>query len=316
MDHKKVYTKNGIAVIPKEAFFRPNENVFIHMSSDCLEYVGVPHKHEFIEIVYIVSGSAIHETPTSSYRVSKGDVVVINYDTVHAFYAQESEESFQCYDLMFTLDFFDYSLVQANDFMELFSSFFFYSLFPEEKAIGPDIHLSGNPFHEFGNLFNKIYLEYIGREKGSLELIRVYTMELLIKILRELDRKKTRWISGRQKAVVEQTISFLRDNYRMHITLEEVGMHIFLNKDYLNRIFREEVGIPINTYLQKLRVEEACKLLADTDMSTTEISETCGFRNTKCFYSQFNRLMDMTPGQYRTNTRRKQALKQDSESEA
>lgn len=315
MDHKKVYTKNNIAVISKEAFFRSNENVFIHMSSDCLEYVGVPHKHEFIEIVYVISGAAIHETPTSSYPVSKGDVVIINYDTVHAFYEQSADEPFQCYDLMFTLDFFDYTLVQANDFMELFSSFFFCSLFPEEKAIGPDVHLSGAPFHEFGNLFNKIYLEYMGREKGSIDLIRVYTMELLIKILRELDQKKTREISRRQRSVVEQTIAFLRDNYRMHITLEEVGMHIFLNKDYLNRIFREEVGIPINTYLQKLRVEEACKLLTDTDMTIADISATCGFRNTKCFYSQFNRLIEMTPGQYRAKMDWKKALKRDGENQ-
>lgn len=313
MNHKKVYTKNGVVVIPKEAFFRPDENVFIHVSSDCSEFVGVPHKHEFIEIVYIFSGSAIHETPTNTYPVSKGDIVIVNYDTVHAFYEQESDEPFRCYDLMFTLDFFDYTLVQANDFKELFSSIFFYTLFPEEKAIGPDIHLSGNPFHEFGNLFNKTYLEFIGREKGSIELIRVYTMELLIKILRELDRKKQHKVSDRQRSIVEKTIAYLRDNYRMHITLEEVGMHIFLNKDYLNRIFREEVGIPIHTYLQKLRVEEACKLLADTDMGTTEIAATCGFRDVKSFYSQFKRLVQMTPGQYRANSSRKKALRQGSE---
>lgn len=305
MDRKKVYTKNGVAVIPKEAFFRPNENVFIHISSDCSEFVGVPHKHEFIEIVYVFSGSGIHETPTNAYPVSKGDIIIVNYDTVHAFYEQKSDEPFRCYDLMFTLDFFDYALVQANDFKELFSSFFFYTLFPEEKAIGPDIHLSGNPFHAFGNLFNKIYLEFIGREKGSIELIRVYTMELLIKILRELDRKKQNKVSDRQRSIVEKTIAFLRENYRMHLTLEEVGMHIFLNKDYLNRIFREEVGIPIHTYLQKLRVEEACKLLLDTDMSTKEIAVTCGFGDVKSFYSQFKRLIQMTPGQYRTKSSRK-----------
>lgn len=315
MNQLNVYKENDVAVIPKDSFFRPDENVFIHISSDCSEYVGVPHKHKYIEIAYVFSGTAIHETPTSAYKVSKGDVIIVNYDTTHAFYEVESEEPFKAYDLMFTLDFFDYSLVQANDFKELFSSIFFYSLFPEEKVIGPEIHLSGTNFHEFGNLFNKIYLEYIGREKGSLELIRVYTMELLIKIFRELDEKKQNKISEKQRSVVENVITFLRENYRMHITLEEVGMHIFLNKDYLNRIFREEVGVPINTFLQNLRVEEACKMLASTDMSTVDIALSCGFRDVKSFYSQFKRRMQMTPGQYRTTAIKKGKLLQKVQTE-
>ena len=42
-------------VIEKSYFFRPGINVHIHRSEECKEYVGVLHKHKFIEMVYILS---------------------------------------------------------------------------------------------------------------------------------------------------------------------------------------------------------------------------------------------------------------------
>lgn len=293
------YDENGVPIITPETLFRPDESVFIQISSDFPDFIGVSHKHEFIEVVYVISGTALHETTANSYMVSKGDVIVINYDTPHAFYEQKSDEPFKAYDLMFTLDFFDVSLVQANTFNELFSSFLFYALFPEQKNIGPDIHLSGSRYHMFGDIFNKIYLEFVGRQKGYLEMIRAYMIELITKMFREIDAAPQSKISDRQKEVVAKVIAYLQKNYHMHITLEEVAMHIFLSKDYLNRIFREEVGLPINAFLQKLRVEEACRLLVTTRMTTTDVAIACGFGDNKSFYSKFKRTMHMTPGEYR-----------------
>ena len=75
------FDEKGIPVFTADSMFRPGENMYIHMSAQMSEYVGVPHKHAFLEIVYVISGSAIHETAGGSYTVSRGDVIVVNYDT-------------------------------------------------------------------------------------------------------------------------------------------------------------------------------------------------------------------------------------------
>ena len=293
------HDENGIPVFTPQDLFRRGENVFIHLSTDFPEFVGIQHKHEFIEIVYVISGSAIHETAGGSYPVSRGDIVIINFDTPHAFCEQQSEESFVAYDLMFTPDFLDASLTLSKDFNEVCSSFLFYSLFPDQQSIGPDLHLAGSSYEVFGELFHKIYMEFTGKQKGYQELVRAWLVELIVRIFRKLDASPGSRISARQKEAVSAAVSYLKENYHTHITLEELAMHTFLSKDYLNRIFREIVGLPVNAFIQKLRVEEACRLLVTTELSVLEIAVACGFGDSKFFYTTFKRIMHMTPGEYR-----------------
>ena len=293
------YDENGVPIFTAENTFRPGESVYIHLSTDFPEFVGILHKHEFIEIVYVISGSAVHETAGGSYTVSRGDVIVINYDTPHAFHEVPSDETFTAYDLMFTPDFLETSLIRAGDFNEMCSSFLFYSLFPEQEAIGPDVHLAGSSYGIFGELFNKIYLEYTGRQKGHCELVRAYIIELIIKLFRKLESSAQGKISPRQKDAVKAAVAYLRESFHTHITLDELATHIFLSKDYLNRIFRETTGLPVNAFLQKLRIEEACRLLTTTDRTVVDIATACGFGDSKSFYAIFKRIMHTTPGEYR-----------------
>lgn len=286
-------------IFTRENTFRAGESVYIHLSTDFPEFVGILHKHEFIEIVYVISGSAVHETAGGSYTVSRGDVIIVNYDTPHAFHEVPSDETFTAYDLMFTPDFLDTALIRAGDFNEMCSSFLFYSLFPEQASIGPDIHLAGSSYGVFGEIFNRIYLEYTGRQKGYCELVRAYIIELVIKLFRKLESSVTGKISARQKEAVESAVTYLRQSFHTHITLDELATRIFLSKDYLNRIFRETTGLPVHAFLQRLRVEEACRLLATTDRTVVDIANVCGFGDSKSFYSIFKRVMHMTPGEYR-----------------
>ena len=299
MNSPKRYDENGVPVFTAEDTFRKGESVYIHLSSDFPEFVGIPHKHEFIEIVYVISGSAQHSTSSGSYTVSRGDVVIVNYDTPHAFREVPSDEPFTAYDLMFTPDFLDTSLIRAGDFNEMCSSFLFYSLFPAQESIGPDVHLAGSSYGVFGELFNKIYLEYTAKEKGYYELVRAYVIELIINLFRKLESSARGKLSPRQKEAVMAAAAYLRENFHTHVTLDELATRIFLSKDYLNRIFREAVGLPVNAFLQQLRVEEACHLLRATDRTVLDISAACGFSDAKAFYSVFKRLMKKTPGEYR-----------------
>ncbi len=293
------YDENGVPVFTAEGMFRPGQNVYIHMSGDLQEYVGIPHKHTFLEIVYVISGSAIHETAAGSYPVSRGDVIVVNYDTPHAFHEQDSGERFSAYDLMFTPDFLDTSLIDTHDFGNLCSSMLFYSLFPKQETIGPDLHLAGSNYSVFGELFNQIYMEFTGQEKGYLALVRSYVTELIVKLFRKLDSSAKGRLTDKQQKAVESTIAYLKENYQNHITMEQLGLQVFLSKDYLSRIFKENTGLPVNAFLQQLRIDQACTLLAEDNLTILDVALACGFRDSKSFYTAFKRQKGLTPGAYR-----------------
>lgn len=292
--------RNGIPVFTNQNFLRPDDNVFIHMSSEYPDFVGVPHSHEYIEIVYIISGKAVHVVGENRIPANKGDLFIINRDVTHAFYGDtDSRESFCAYDLMFLPDFLDVNLINGGDFTSLGSSFLFYSMFPQEKAVGADLHLASNSYNDFGELFNKIYLEYYGMERGYINIIRAYLVELIVKIFRRMDVKTDHSSSMRKSQIIDAALDYLRENYSMHISVSDLASHMFLSRDYFSKLFRNTTGMTVMVFLKQLRISEACRLLLETDRSVTDIAQYCGFHDMKHFYAAFRSETGTTPGAYR-----------------
>ena len=59
------------------------------------------------------------------------------------------------------------------------------------------------------------------------------------------------------------------------------------------------MGMPIGSYLTKLRLDEAKKLLRETELTVSEIAVRSGFGDVKALYTVFKREVKMTPGEYR-----------------
>lgn len=301
---KKVSEMDKVPVITEQDIFRPGENVYIQISNQYPDFIGVIHKHTFIEIVYILSGSGTHVVGDREVPVSKGDLFIINYDTPHAFFRnEETDEPLIAYDLLFTPSFFDKSLLDSVFFESINSSYLFYSLFPEEQ-LASDVHISGSSYNAFGELFNKIYLEFTNREKGYINIIRAYVTELIVKIFRKMDSAQNKEDTSRQSQIVETTLAYLRKNYHQHISLDDLAAQVFLSKDYFARMFRETTGMPTSAFLQKIRIEEACNLLATTDLAIKDIATQCGFHDTNYFYNIFKKLTGITPRRYRLNSKK------------
>lgn len=291
---------DGIPVFTEQNFQRPEDKVYIHLSSEYPDFVGVPHSHKFIELVYIISGSAEHVVGNSRYTANKGDIFVINPDVTHAFYEQEdNKESFCAYDLMVVPDFFDLNLINSGDFTSLGSSFLFYSMFPQEKAATADLHVSSNSYNDFGDLFRKIYQEYHTREQGYLNIIRAYIIELIVKIFRRMDSNSEFNESIHKSRIINETLDYLHKNYSMRISVADLASQMLLSRNYFSKLFRQTTGMSVSTFLKQLRINEACRLLLESDRSISDIAAYCGFQDIKHFYVSFRSQIGMPPGEYR-----------------
>ena len=296
---KKVVELNG------KDLFREGELIFLHKSNEMPEFVGQLHKHDFIEISYVISGECRHISNTAECRLRKGDLIIIDSDTPHMNIPQanESREEFVAYDCIFTPDFIDSGLIGSRHFQDLNSSFIFRSLFPGKEELKPDLQINGNNSAEFDELFRNMHSEYVSMNKGYVEIIRAYLIELFIKIFRELDRSCSPETSDNMTSKINMVVSYLKDNYNTEIKLEEAALNSFLSKSYFSRLFRKVTGNSFTQYLHQIRVEEACRLLKTTEMPISDISAQTGFNDVKFFYLIFKRNKKMTPGEYRKMNR-------------
>jgi AraC-like DNA-binding protein len=67
----------------------------------------------------------------------------------------------------------------------------------------------------------------------------------------------------------------------------------------LCRFFRMHMGMTIFEYLNKIKVELACKLLMDPDLKIVEVCLDSGFNNLSHFNKQFRKTTGVTPKEYR-----------------
>lgn len=120
--------------------------------------------------------------------------------------------------------------------------------------------------------------------------------------LREAYRKHLwEYMAGhrRYSHTVEMIIQFIENNYQKQISLSILSKHCNLNEHYISRIFKEETGENYLAYLNKVRINEAKKLLGDTNLKIYEIAEATGFSSQVNFNYVFNRIEGISPSAYR-----------------
>lgn len=85
----------------------------------------------------------------------------------------------------------------------------------------------------------------------------------------------------------------------MALLAGEYGYMHSLNPDHLNRIFKAEINKTILDYIIECRINLAKKLLRETDLSVTQISETLGYSNYSYFARIFRESTGIKPNVYR-----------------
>jgi len=94
---------------------------------------------------------------------------------------------------------------------------------------------------------------------------------------------------------------FLRKNVHQKLTLDEICDKFNYSKSYLCRVFKEQTGETLMNYFNRLKIEEAKRMLRQSTQLVTNISESLGFRELKYFDAIFKRFTGVTPVTYRNS---------------
>lgn len=104
----------------------------------------------------------------------------------------------------------------------------------------------------------------------------------------------------RQKGGIQKIRAYIEEHYRENLSLKSIAAKFYINPVYLGQLFKRTYGIYFNEFLLQLRVNEAKRLLRQTDLRVYEVAERVGFSNPDYFVTQFEKLERVTPGEYRS----------------
>ncbi len=87
--------------------------------------------------------------------------------------------------------------------------------------------------------------------------------------------------------------------YHTNITLLDVAKHFNRSKSHISHLFKKESGMTIRAYCNDLKLEDAKKLLLNTEIPITEVALDVGFNDTSYFICLFKEKFGISPLQYR-----------------
>lgn len=102
------------------------------------------------------------------------------------------------------------------------------------------------------------------------------------------------------KGGIQKIRAYIEAHYHENISLKGIAGKFYMNPVYLGQLFKKAYGIYFNDFLLQLRVNEAKRLLRQTDLRIYEVAERVGFGNPDYFVTQFEKLERMTPSEYRS----------------
>ncbi len=98
---------------------------------------------------------------------------------------------------------------------------------------------------------------------------------------------------------IAPVIEYIKANYQRPIRLNELSELLHVCDDHLIRLFKKSTSKTPNRYISDLRVEQAMRLLIDTELPIAEISEEVGFSTPNFMTKVFGQRVGMSPGEYR-----------------
>lgn len=94
-------------------------------------------------------------------------------------------------------------------------------------------------------------------------------------------------------------LEYIQKNFSQRIEVNDFAKMYFTSASHIARTFKKNVGISVMAHLHRVRMNNALKMLEDTDLVIKEVAEACGYENLNNFYKHFKRSTGYTPAVYR-----------------
>ena len=259
----------------------PNGNYFTSLT---ISNNNQLHSHEFVEIFYVVSGSAQHILNGSKTTVSNGDVYIIKPSDYHCFKSSDATTNFIHRDICVSVE--EYKAVCAFLDLPTFDEMLNSTTTLHTKLSIETITFLENTFHSFALDINATSYNRLCRNVTS-------------SILLFMSNQNSQFSRSALPSWIQDILDLLRSPYWYNMPVSAITRGIPYSKQHICNTFKKYMGQSITEYFLQQRLNYAKYLLLSTTDSIASIANTTGFNNTSFFYRSFKKQFDVTPSELR-----------------
>ncbi len=244
------------------------------------------HEQVCYEISYVLSGKGLFYLDGKTYPVEKGNVFLCLPGQEHDFVA-DREDPLRFYYLAFN---FSKKLAEDDPLAAM------------ESVLRTVLHPLRQDGCNMGAPFSALLREFISPGEFSRVMIETYMIQILALTCRNfagLSRKNPEGsVDYKNKAVCE-VISYIDNNILYMTGMGDIAKRLNYSYSYLSHLFTAEMGISMQEYYNKRRIETALALLKEEDMSISEIALSLQYQSIHSFSKAFKKAVGLSPSRCR-----------------
>jgi len=266
------------------------ENEKIHLFVADSRHVP-SHTHPFLELAYVRRGEALHTVANRQYPIKRGDFFIIDYHTSHA-YESTGAEPLEVINCLFLPEFIDPALVLCNTLEKLLRH---YLIRMQADSFHPDpaAYCFQDEDGSMLTLLSSMLQEYAEKAAGYTEVLRASLITVLIRSVRRLSFAPA---TGGTMAEVEK---YIHTHFAEPLSMGMLARQHNYSAPYFSQRFKQATGLTFTAYLRRTRMEEACRLLANTDEKIIDVASRVGYRDLDAFLVAFKATQGMSPRAFR-----------------
>ncbi|MDD6236090.1 MAG: AraC family transcriptional regulator [Clostridiales bacterium] len=254
----------------------------------------VRHAHNYLELAYIKQGWTKHTRNNDTQKLTAGEYMILDYGEVHSY--DVVSDDLVVINCLFKPEFIDNTMIHCRSFPEMLSNYMINIGYLSGAQMNNSIFQDNQD--EILSLLTKMKQEDSVQKTGHIQVIRAALIEIIIKTMRQVQDNATADIAAYDKDILE-IISLVSQSPNSNISLSEIARRQNVCVSNLSRKFKVTTGHHFSEFLQQKRIEQACRLLINTNDKISEVAEKSGYNDVKFFHTVFKHITGQTPAQYR-----------------
>ncbi len=227
--------------------------------------------HNLTEIMYVKEGKGAFEVENKIYQVKKGDLMIVNPDTLHS--EMSGGGKFSVY------------IIGIENY-----------LLQNPLGVYEPISLT---LDRIGYYIEQLFIDYESQNADFVENATCLFSLIINEITQKAEYTPQPFVKSSGNEVTNLIKKYIEEHFLEDISIDLLSRKFFANKTTLMHNFKKFTGTSIKAYVLDKRLEDAENWLKISNLTATEICYRSGFQTPAYFCKYFKSKYGLTPNEYR-----------------
>ncbi len=254
------------------------------------------HSHDFIEMVYMCSGSTEHLVNGKHITLQEGELLILCQSAVQEI--SPAGETDIAVNFIILPQFFNDVLRIMGETNTPLGKFLIDTIKGSNNDVGY-LHFKVSDVLPVQNLVENLIWTLLNKAPNKRNINQKTMALLFLQLINHTDKLE----SYEQDEAIVKVLRYIEDNYRDG-SLSELAKILYCDISSLSREIKNKTGKNYTDLVQEKRLSQACFYLKNTNMAIEDIAFSVGYENISYFYRLFKNSNGLSPKKYRSTEKR------------